>query len=63
MKSFTITSKDDGTRVDRFILKTFEHLPKSLMYKEIRKKNIKVNKKRCTAEQLLNTGVVLELYL
>lgn len=63
MKSFTITSKDDGTRVDRFILKTFEHLPKSLMYKEIRKKNIKVNKKRCTAEQILNTGDVLELYL
>lgn len=63
MKSFTITSKDDGTRVDRFILKTFEHLPRSLMYKEIRKKNIKVNKKRCTAEQILNTGDVLELYL
>lgn len=63
MKSFTITSKDDGTRVDRFILKTFEHLPRSLMYKEIRKKNIKVNKKRCTAEQILNTGDMLELYL
>lgn len=63
MKSFTITSKDDGTRVDRFVLKTFEHLPRSLMYKEIRKKNIKVNKKRCTAEQILNTGDMLELYL
>lgn len=63
MKSFTITDKDAGARVDRFISKTFDKLPKSLMYKEIRKKNIKVNKKRCQPEQVLNTGDVLELYL
>lgn len=63
MKSFTITQKDAGTRVDRFISKTFDHLPKSLMYKEIRKKNIKVNKKRCSPEQILNAGDMLELYL
>ncbi len=63
MKSFTITQSDAGTRVDRFIQKTFEKLPKSLMYKEIRKKNIKVNKKRCTPEQVLREGDLLELYL
>ncbi len=63
MKSFVITDKDAGGRVDRFITKTFDRLPKSLMYKEIRKKNIKVNKKRCTPEQVLNSGDLLELYL
>lgn len=63
MKSFTITERDSKQRVDRFIQKTFERLPKSLMFKEIRKKNIKVNKKRCTPEQILNVGDVLELYL
>ena len=63
MKSFTITERDSGTRVDRFITKTFDRLPKSLMYKEIRKKNIKINKKRCTPEQILQTGDLLELYL
>ena len=63
MKSFTISSKDAGTRVDRFISKTFSQLPKSLMHKEIRKKNIKVNKKRCTPQQVLCEGDVLELYL
>lgn len=63
MKSFIITDKDAGGRVDRFISKTFDKLPKSLMYKEIRKKNIKVNKKRCTPEQVLNSGDLLELYL
>ena len=63
MKSFVITDNDTGIRVDRFITKTFDRLPKSLMFKEIRKKNIKVNKKRCTPEQILNTGDLLELYL
>ncbi|MGN0522413.1 MAG: RluA family pseudouridine synthase [Eubacterium sp.] len=63
MKSFIISNNDSGQRVDRFIAKTFESLPKSLMYKQIRKKNIKVNKKRCTPEQILNTGDLLELYL
>lgn len=63
MKSFIITDKDAGGRVDRFISKTFDKLPKSLMYKEIRKKNIKVNKKRCIPEQVLSSGDLLELYL
>ena len=44
MKSFVISKNDAGVRVDRFILKTFDRLPKSLMFKEIRKKNIKVKK-------------------
>lgn len=63
MKSFTITKSDSGQRVDRFILKTFPKLPKSLMYKEIRKKNIKVNKKRTEPSSVLNEGDVIELYL
>lgn len=63
MKSFTITKNDSGQRVDRLILKTFPKLPKSLMYKEIRKKNIKVNKKRTEPSSVLNEGDVIELYL
>lgn len=63
MKSFTISKNDSGQRVDKFILKTFPKLPKSLMFKEIRKKNIKVNRKRTDASAVLNEGDVLELYL
>ena len=63
MKSFTIAQNDAGQRVDKFILKTFPKLPKSLMHKEIRKKNIKVNKKRTEASSILNEGDVIELYL
>ncbi len=63
MKSITISNKDAGQRVDKYIQKTFDSLPRSLMFKEIRKKNIKVNKKRCTPEQILKEGDVLDLYL
>lgn len=63
MKSFTISENDAGQRVDKFILKTFPKLPKSLMFKEIRKKNIKVNKKRTEPSALLKKDDVIELYL
>lgn len=63
MKSITISSKDSGQRLDRFLSKTFDRLPKSLMFKEIRKKNIKINKKRCSAEQILSEGDILDLFL
>lgn len=63
MKSFTISENDAGQRVDKFILKTFPKLPKSLMFKEIRKKNIKVNKKRTDPSALLKQGDVIAFYL
>lgn len=63
MKSIIVKSNDAGQRVDKLLLKTFETLPKSMMFKQIRKKNIKVNKKRCTPEQILCEGDVIDLYL
>lgn len=63
MKSYIISENDSGQRVDKFILKTFPKMPKSLMFKEIRKKNIKVNKKRTEPSFMLSTGDLLELYL
>ena len=63
MKSLTVTKNDEGQRLDRFLQKTFESLPKSMMFKQIRKKNIKVNRKRCTPEQILREGDVIDLYI
>ena len=63
MKSVTINSNDAGQRVDKFLQKHFASLPKSMMFKQIRKKNIKVNRKRCTPEQVLCDGDVIDLYL
>jgi len=63
MKKITVTANDSGQRLDRFLQKTFESLPQSMMHKQIRKKNIKLNRKRCFPEQLVNEGDVIELYL
>ena len=63
MKQYTINRNDAGQRLDKFILKAAPTLPKSLMYKSIRKKNIKLNGKRCEASQLLCEGDVLALYI
>lgn len=63
MKSIIVKQNDAGQRVDKLIMKTFNSLPKSMMFKQIRKKNIKVNKKRCTPEQIVNEGDIIELYI
>lgn len=63
MKTLIVKKNDDGQRLDRFLLKQFAALPKSMMFKQIRKKNIKINKKRCTPDQKLCEGDVIELYI
>jgi 23S rRNA pseudouridine955/2504/2580 synthase len=63
MKRIVVEKNDSGQRLDKFLLKSFETLPKSMMFKQIRKKNIKVNKKRCAPEQIISEGDVIELYI
>lgn len=47
MKQVTIAQNDANQRVDKFLTKTYPNLPQSMLYKAIRKKDIKVNGKRC----------------
>lgn len=63
MKILTVSKNDSGQRLDRYLLKVFPRLPKSLMYKEIRKKNIKINKKRTQPEYIIKEGEEISLYL
>ena len=53
MKEIIITKNDANQRLDKFILKTFPLMSKSMMYKAIRNKKIKVNRKRCEFNQML----------
>ena len=53
MKEIEVLENDAGQRLDKFLMKTFPDLSKSMMYKGIRKKKIKVNRKRCTYDQML----------
>ena len=63
MKTFIITENDAGQRVDKFITKAVPLLPKSLLYKAIRTKKIKLNRKRCEAGTKLSVGDSLEIWL
>lgn len=63
MKEFIINKNDSGQRVDKFLQKAVKKLPKSMMYKYIRTKRIKVNSKRCEISQMLNEGDVISLYI
>ena len=63
MKSFTVGKNDAGKRLDKFIQKTMPSLPASLMYKFIRTKHIKVNKKRAEISTKLCEGDVVEAWI
>ena len=62
MKKFTINENDEGQRLSRFIEKMFCKMPKSLIYKSIRKKNVKVNSKKSIHNQILKKGDIVEVY-
>lgn len=63
MKKIVITKNDSNQRLDKFISKSFDNMPKSLMYKYIRKKRIKLNDKKADISTILNEGDILTLYI
>ena len=63
MLEIEITKNDADQRLDKFLMKTFPELTKSMMYKAIRNKKIKVNRKRCEFNQPLVTGDHILLFL
>ena len=63
MKEFTINKNDSGQRLDKYITKSVPLLPKSLMYKYIRSKRIKVNGKRSDISYKLNENDIVSMYI
>lgn len=63
MRTLEITKNEANQRLDKFLQKRFKTMPKSLMYKYIRKKCIKVNGKKCDIQTMLCEGDVLTFYI
>ena len=63
MRVFEITGNDSGQRLDKFITKAMPLFPKSMMYKAIRTKKIKVNRKRAEIGQMLNEGDTVQVFV
>jgi len=62
MHELKIKKNDVGQRLDKFITKTPD-LPMSLLYKSIRLKKIKVNRKRAEAGTVLEEGDTVQCFL
>ena len=62
-KSYKVNKNDADQRLDKFISKTLKALPQAMLYKALRTKKIKVNKKRADPSQRLKEGDVIEMYL
>lgn len=63
MRTLTINKNDANQRLDKFLTKRFKTMPKSLMYKYIRTKYIKLNSKKCSIDDMLREGDVLTFYI
>ncbi len=63
MQILKINKYDAGQRLDKFLTKAVKGLPASLMYKYIRTKKIKVNRKRCEQKQILEEGDEIQLFI
>ena len=62
MRELTVRRNDAGQRLDKFITKTLD-LPMSLLYKSIRLKKIKVNRKRAENNTILHEGDTIQCFL
>lgn len=63
MQIVEIKANDAGQRLDKFLSKAFPALPQSMIYKGIRTKKIKLNRKRTEASYILCIGDTLQLFL
>ncbi len=61
VRFITVDSEDAGQRIDNFLLKTLKGVPKSMIYRLLRKGEIRVNKKRTKPEYKLIDKDILRI--
>lgn len=63
MKEILIGTNEAGQRFDKFLSKYMRKAPKSFFYKMLRKKNITLNGKKATGQEILSKGDQVKLFL
>jgi 23S rRNA pseudouridine955/2504/2580 synthase len=63
MKEIIIGENDAGQRLDKFMSKAFPSLPPGMLYKAIRKKDIKINGKRAFGDTLTQLNDNIKIYI
>ena len=63
MRQMTVGVNDAGQRLDKFLLKALPALPKTLMYKFLRTRHIKLNGKKAEISTRLSEGDILTFFI
>lgn len=63
MHELTVMRNDAGQRLDKFLTKAVKGMPQSMLYKCIRTKKIKVNRKRAEPNMRLDIGDTVQLFV
>ncbi len=62
MKELTITGRDAGQRLDKYLAKVLSEAPKSFLYRMMRKKNITLNGKKADGSEKLAEADIVRLW-
>lgn len=60
--TITVHKNDAGQRLDKFLQKLIPSMPKNMLYKLIRKKDIRYNQKRCKGNEILQINDIITIY-
>ena len=63
MKKIVVTEKYNNKKLNTFILDTFKNLKTSVLYKALRKKDIRINDKKVSENVLIHTGDEISIYI
>lgn len=63
MTEICVSDRDDGQRLNKYLMKYLNEAPASFVYKMLRKKNIVINGTRAKGDEILCSGDVITLYL
>ncbi len=63
MKEITIGNNEKNQRVDKYMAKYLSKAPKSFIYKMFRKKNITLNNKKISGNEIINSGDIIKMFL
>jgi len=62
MKQITVTNEMASQRLDKYLQRLLPACPKSLLYKQLRKKNITLNSSKATGSELVKAGDVISVF-
>ena len=59
----TVTADEAGQRIDNFLMRHFKTVPRSRVYRLLRKGEVRINRKRVDAEYRIQAGDEVRLFL